>query len=414
MLRNHFLSAVVVVLLLVGWVGSAAPAQGRVAGLKRFQSRHYLIHADLPRKRVVAIGRHMDAIFDEYSRRFAQFQASDNGIAMNLYLLRSQEAYQQLLTSHNINATNTGGMFFVNNADQGLATWVGGRSQSQILTFLQHEGFHQFVWSYLSRDMPVWMNEGLVQYFEDGIMVNDNMNLGLANAHRIDLVRHALENRQDFSFNRILHLTGEQWADIVRNKPQQAAVMYAQAWSMVFFLIHGEGGRYYGNLKTYLKLLGQRQTSDAALAVAFKHNLLLSLDNSWRRYARQQRPDAINMAAVRLEFLGMALRYLHENDEAMPTTVSMLRQDLQARKFTVTRQSHGMVTKLSAMDNTLYEFTRHRSSLGDVGRSYFFEFLEPARNDLSPRITAPGLRPRPTLIWSRDDQGKLIAEILYR
>jgi len=40
--------------------------------------------------------------------------------------------------------------------------------------------------------------------------------------------------------------------------------------------------------------------------------------------------------------------------------------------------------------------------------------LEPARDDLPPRLSAPGLDPTPMLVWSRDDQGKLIQDLVFQ
>lgn len=63
---------------------------------------------------------------------------------------------------------------------------------------------------------------------------------------------------------------------------------------------------------------------------------------------------------------------------------------------------------MDAKDPDLYRYVRHNGSAG------LFRLLEPARDDLPARITAAGLRPEPTLVWSRDNDGNLVQDIEYR
>ena len=72
------------------------------------------------------------------------------------------------------------------------------------------------------------------------------------------------------------------------------------------------------------------------------------------------------------------------------------------------RKTHGLTIEMAATDPDLYRYQRHDGSTGQ------FRLLEATRNDLPPRITAPGLRPEPTLVWSRDADGKLVQDIEYR
>ena len=44
-----------------------------------FQSRHYLIHTDLSKQEVLTFGRHMDAIFEQYQKRFTGFTVRNAG-----------------------------------------------------------------------------------------------------------------------------------------------------------------------------------------------------------------------------------------------------------------------------------------------------------------------------------------------
>ncbi len=415
--RTAWLTTLLRAPLLIAVVGltitaSHAPRQAeaetqRAFGLRVFASRHYHIHTDLQRTDVVPIGRHMDAIHAQYNARFAGFRTRDQA-PMPLYLFRTREAYHAFLAAHDLASDHSGGMFFVTPKVSGLATWVEGNSRSRTLSVLQHEGFHQFAWRHLGPTLPVWVNEGLAQYFEDAILIDGRLTLGLANAGRVQRVREALETGEALPLSELLGLTAARWGQTLREEPGRSELLYAQAWSVAYFLIHADEGRYRRAFGTYLEKLAQELDAERAFAEAFGVRSLAGMEQAWRSFAAMQQADPVSTAALRLEFIGTALRYLHENDQPTPATLPELRDHLRSRGFSVTRTSHGLSQTLSATEDDLFTYTRPGGSATD------FVMLEASRDDLPPRVTAPGLRPEPTLIWSRDDAGKLVQDIAYR
>jgi uncharacterized protein DUF1570 len=383
----------------------AGPADAQE--LKTFQSRHYLIHTSLKADEVRPFGEHMDTVFVQFQDRFREFKTRGNA-HMPLYLFRTEAQYQQFMRSQNINATNTGGMFFYSPKSQGLATWVQGRSRSQTFQVLQHEGFHQFGFNYLGQELPIWMNEGLAQYFEDAIIVGERMTTGHANARRVEQVRSALKNDRAMDFADVIALTTDDWNKTLQGDPADAALMYAQAWSVTFFLIHGDDERYQSDFARYLQKVSTGQDSQAAFHEAFGARDMSPMARRWKNFAAKQTPDPLNTAASRMEFLGEALRFIQDKGEPTPRTLGLLRTSLHAKRFVLTRKAHGVTIEMDATDPDLYRYQRRNGSTG------LFRLLEPTRDDLPPRITAPGLSPEPTLVWSRDANGKLVQDIEYR
>lgn len=375
--------------------------------LQRFQSRHYLIHTDMSRDEVIDFGRHMDATFDQYAKRFAGFapRATD---AMPLYLLRNRADYEVLLAGHGIDATNSGGMFFVRPNVQGLATWTADRSRSETLAVLQHEGFHQFAWNYLGHRLPLWLNEGLAQYFEDAILVNDRMSLGIANGIRIQRVREAVTSDQAIPLDDLLVMDNQGWNQTLNHDATASALIYAQSWSLTFFLIHGEESRYQQPLQRYLLMLSQGRDPQRSFKAAFGYDGFGAIEAQWRAFALVQKPDPVTATMERMAFLGTALKFISENQGPRIENFAELRDYLQAVQFTLTRTSYGVATQFSATDDDVFYFPRANGTTGS------FALLEPSRRDLPPRITAPGLNPEPTLVWSRDDRGELVQDIVYR
>ncbi|GAB4186043.1 MAG: hypothetical protein Kow00105_00490 [Phycisphaeraceae bacterium] len=383
------------------------PAWAQAPPLNEFRSRSYLIHTNLSRDEARVFGLHMDAVFAQYEKRFRDFR--DRGRSeMPLYLLRTEADYHAFMQSQDIDSSNTGGMFFYTPRAQGLATWTQGRSRGQTLAVLQHEGFHQFAFNYLGRSLPIWINEGLAQYFEDAIVVRGKMITGLASEHRITRVRQALEQNRAIEFDDLIGISSEQWSQILRSDPAKASLLYAQSWSVVFYLIHGENEKYQPAFVQYLKNVSTGRESRKAMRAAFGTEDLTPLGRRWARFALRQQPDPINTAASRMEFLGEALKFIHQRGEKMPRSIPALRDNLRSRQFVLTRQSHNMVVEFRSENTELYQYQRNN------GSKAFFKLLEPARDDLLPRITAPGLKPEPTLVWSRDADGQLVQDIEYR
>ncbi|XAM00388.1 DUF1570 domain-containing protein [Phycisphaeraceae bacterium D3-23] len=388
--------------------GAAEPTALR---LRSFRSHHYLIHTNLTREETVPFGRHMDAVFEQYQRRFSGFIARELD-PMPLYLLRTREDYVRFMAEHDIDASHSGGLFFVTHSLQGLATWAESGSRPRTFRVLQHEGFHQFAWNYIGPNLPVWLNEGLAQYFEDAVIVDGRMTAGLTHRGRIERVRSALEAGQALTLNRLNGVSGRVWNLSLREQPEHAALLYAQSWSVVYFLIHGDEGAHQERFVQYLKLLNQGNGADEAMLLAFGREGFVAVQEGWRDFARNQQPGDLATATERLEFLGNGLRLLDEQGGAMPASIDELRETLQAYGFRTRRQEMGVSRRLEASDDALFAFERDSGT----GRPYAasFRMLAPSRDDLPPRIVAPGLSPEPTLVWYRDADGTLVQDIAYR
>jgi hypothetical protein len=395
--------------LLLMWVVLALALQAAAADpddLARYKSQYYEVHTNLPRKVAAEFGRHMDATFEQYRGRFAGFRSRRRD-GLRLVLLRNRDDYIAFLKHHDLDGTYTGGLFVSWRPVAGLVTWVEGRSRSDTFKMLQHEGFHQFAWNYLGNDLPVWINEGLAEYFSDAIIVNGAMKIGLANGRRTAIVKAALAADHALDFQALLNISSEQWHEHMRTDGQGVgALQYAQAWSVSHFLIHGDGGAYQPRLVRYLNLLNDGQRSERAFRLAFGTEDLTPLAARWKIYAEQLQADPVTEAVQRLNFLGLALRFLHERGEAMPPSLEALQSDLVQRNFKATQQWYGLTTQTQA-DERMLAYTRSNGTPGTL------MLLESARDDLPPRVTAPGLVPEPTLIWRRDDEGKLIQDIEY-
>ena len=375
--------------------------------LKTFTTRHYRVHHNLTVSEARGYAHHMDAVFEEYRRRFKHLKAATDS-DMSLFLFRTQQQFVEFLGSRGIRAENTSGMFFIQPNLQGLATWTQDRSVTATVSILQHEGFHQFAHRHYGTRLPIWINEGLAQYFEDGVFVNGKMKLGIAHGRRIETVRQALSRGTAVGFDELINMTHDEWRSRVIGGDASASLLYAQSWSMVFFLVHADGKRYREALDIYLNRVASGEPSDRAFRKAFRHDSTKPFQQRWSRFAHSVKPDALNTALTRMEFLGEGLRLLEERLEKRPTSISALRRELQRVKFRTVRAAHGFKIEITAMDESVYKYRMAN------GVHEKFQLLEPSGHDLPSRLGARGLKPEPTLIWSRDAEGKLVHAFSFR
>ena len=74
-----------------------------------------------------------------------------------------------------------------------LAVYLEGQGRAAMRKTLRHEAFHQFADDRLGDGLPVWVNEGLAQIFEESLRVGDGLRIGLLPPERLRQLqlRHA-------------------------------------------------------------------------------------------------------------------------------------------------------------------------------------------------------------------------------
>ncbi len=403
---------------IYGTCAIAAPLEGPgdEEDFRRFESRHYKVRTTLSRREAQYYARHMDIVFEAFRKRFAA--AGYRGTIhrkMPLYLLRTKAEYRRLLSWVDaVGVEHTDGMFFKQSGYEGLATYTHRtrHSLSRTMGTLQHEGFHQFAQAFYGYRLPAWVDEGVAQYFEDGVIVNGDMYMRIVDGNRLRTVKKALREKTLLSFAKILKLDSENWQSQVLRQGENARVAYAQVWSMVYFLLHGRQGKYRAAFESYLKLVGNGQDGEAAFEQAFGVDSPVAFRDEWERFVRQQESSPLFQARERLLFLGRGMRILQDSPHAkVPRRLGELRSLLEKIKFRTVfvdsmKRVHRRI-KYRAEDDLMYRYR------GPEGRVRNFRMLPPRRKRLLPRITADALKPRPTLSWYINGAGDLVYDIAW-
>jgi hypothetical protein len=235
---------------------AAAPTPGR---LKAYPSRYYVIYTDLGDDVVAEASARMTAMAEEYYNRTKDFGGVIRS-RLPFYLYSRAEDY---LAAGGL--PGSAGQF--SGGRQGMLMALAGSQPSLSLWHtVQHEGFHQFVHMVIGGQIPVWIDEGLAEYFGLGIWTGDGFVTGTIPQGRLVAVRGYIKEDRITPLADFLLISGDEWRDAFSRKQTEkdkskdgpkgqegksesdrVRINYDQAWSIVHFLVHAENGKYRGS-----------------------------------------------------------------------------------------------------------------------------------------------------------------------
>ncbi len=314
-------------------------------------SEHYWIKSDLSRADTQAIARHLDIMYGEYSRRLASLPQRAP-MKMNVMLFAKRRDYDITLRARfGVNPSGTGGAFVMNGDNHGLALWIENLPENRIKHVLQHEGFHQFAYSRFGSDLPIWVNEGLAEFFGQSVLVGDTLVLGQSHQRILTRLKNAVESESFTPFEEMIGLTHDAWN--AKLNAGEAGLMYDQAWSMVHFLVYGNNGRWTDAFERYLRLINNGLPTREAFLQAFETTETHAFEERWLEYMGEMQPSAFVTAMERLEFLAAGAQTL-ASEGVYPESLEDLREQMLQIDFTLTINKHGREISLDSLDTELF------------------------------------------------------------
>jgi hypothetical protein len=262
-----------VLMLVAPAVLHAAPPRdegrmGNLPPLRTLRTQHYQIRTDLDEDLAKELGQRMDMMFGEYQRRLADFAVNREFQMLDVYLFRRKEDYM----AYTVNRfPNTGGVFMAGRVNA-LAAFLEGQGRDALKRTLQHEAFHQFAHNAISPDLPIWLNEGMAQVFEEGLWTGEKFMLGQVPPRRLRQLKSDIEGDRLVEFRKFLTITPDEWSKTLAVDANRGATQYNQAWAMTHYLIHGENGALRPRVIRLLQLIHAGTEAEAAWKTAFSDN----------------------------------------------------------------------------------------------------------------------------------------------
>ena len=232
----------------MGVVG--AIAWGQVPGdvnarLKVYETPHYVMHTDIAEADAREADLRMTRMFEEYQRRTAGFSGQVTS-KFPFYLFKKPEDYY---ASGAI--PNSDGVFMIDQSGSRLMAIAGDQTTSETWHVVQHEGFHQFAENVIKGELPIWVNEGIAEYFGEALWTGDSFVTGVIPPDRLKEVNVAILRKTFKPFDRMMTMSREEWGSHLDY------ANYTQAWAMVQFLAQGENGRYQGAFVQFMQNLNR-------------------------------------------------------------------------------------------------------------------------------------------------------------
>ncbi len=416
-MANLFLLCVLCV-SAVNFLPSISHAQNRQAQLSWWDRSaeakcgHYWVKTDLSADEANSLARHMNIMYEEYSKRLASLPVRVQE-KLNVLIFKDRQDYMLTLRARfGVNPAGTGGLFFVNQSGTALAFWIGDLPRRRIEHVIQHEGFHQFAYSRFGDDLPIWVNEGLAEFFGEAVIVGNTLVIGQSTPRVLDSIKQAIELNKYVPFEKMLTFTHQQWGAALQDG--SAAINYNQAWSMVHFLVYGDNGKYVNAFETYLKHINSGLPSREAFVRSFGNDIA-AFEKVWKQYAQAAKPSAFVTALERMEFLAEGAMELNRQG-INPETLDALRDELRKINFVHTINTHGVEMNLKAEDDAMFKipiddltsdqpvFVVSKTKLTGLTLR---EKKQEETNPTPPAIATDHLKPRGLqLKWLRSKDGK--------
>ena len=268
MRRHRAISVIPILLLCLAATPPPRSSGGGKRTLPTYEGEYYVIYTELPQHVVREADLRMTAMVEEYQNRTRDFSGAIRQ-KFPFYLFASEQDY------HDFGGIpGSAGIF--DPASNELMALAGEKPTSSTWHVIQHEGFHQFAAAVIGGELPIWVNEGLAEYCGEGIYTGDGFVTGVVPAWRLKRIKQSLRNKEFRPIEEMMQVSHRAWNDSL------TVTNYDQAWTMVHFLAHAEGGKYTEAFDTYMRDIGR----SVQPAKAWEDNFgsAEGFEEKWRKY----------------------------------------------------------------------------------------------------------------------------------
>lgn len=240
----------------------AAPTEAKAVTV---ENRYYIIHADLSPDDLREVSVRLDRMAEEYIQRTKGFPGKVTR-KFPFFIYSDPKDYVAAGGFPGSAGCFTGDKLMAIAAKDDAVTWH----------VIQHEGFHQFVANTMGRNIPIWLNEGMAEYFGEGIFTGDGYEVGLIPPGRLKRVQKEIADGRLKSLSEMLNFSHVEW------NAQLGILNYDQAWSMVQFLVHGDDGKYQKPFVSFVNAISRGTPWQKAFSETLSD--VKGFEQKWKEY----------------------------------------------------------------------------------------------------------------------------------
>ncbi len=289
---------------------TSCPKSAKAGELKTFSPPgYYVFHTDESRTMLQQIWLRMNFVAAAYQRRLHSIFGGQVTQKLPFYIFRHGSDYYRAG-----GMPGSAGVFLVDGRGQRLMAIGGTHISHQMWHVIQHEGFHQFTFAFLHRFLPPWANEGVAEYFGEGLFTGNSFVTGWIPPWRLARLKAEIRGHKLLSIHAMRTMSYRHWNDVLMG------VNYDQAWSMIYFLAWADHHRFAKPFTRYLKLFRNGVPAEQAWDRVFGKNDA-AFEKLWRKYwlSLPRNPTAILYAKVQTQTLENFLARATLQKQKFPT-----------------------------------------------------------------------------------------------
>ena len=278
-----------------------ADPEDYIFGLPPHDTEHYTIYCDISDEFVADAAIRFERMHAEYSELFAEVLKPSRDKQL-VFIFQEREPFVAAGGHHFMP-----GISLVTQSPPGPRLMVVNPTtmiDPQRDHLLRHEGWHHFKAYEIPNRLPVWLDEGMGEYLGYSIWAGDETVHGLIRGEGYHQLVQVVQSGQAMTLRQLLSLTDADWMQAVNEGRGQ--VGYAQAWSVVHFLMSADGGKYRPALARYITdIVRGRDTKRSSAAI-------VALEGAYRQWLQSLNPTTTHAryyeAMVRMlcSYLGRA------------------------------------------------------------------------------------------------------------
>ncbi len=236
----------------------------------QLQTPHFNIRSNISKEATREIGYVMEALY----KNFNQLLNASLRSRVDVLVPKNRQGFDQIKRMPG----QVRGYFTTRDGGKIVTYYHPGEIHHTTATLL-HEGTHLIVMSTLRfRPLDIWINEGLAVYFEASKFERTDMTIGMKPKGRLRVAKQLVKSGQYVPIRKLIRLKQRQFT----------ALHYAQAWSLVHYLVHAHDNKFVNKLDQYI--ISFKNYPDVSPTRRFRKFFPISFDElekDWKRYVRE-------------------------------------------------------------------------------------------------------------------------------
>ncbi len=241
----------------------------------------YVVKSSAGEAKAKAVLKELEA-FHQLLGSFAFRNAELPELPIEVLLIGDEGTMKELEPEYNGRKVPVAG-YYQRGEDRDFIVLSGRALSANLTSIAYHELSHYFLARSLA-SKPVWLNEGLAEYFSTAEIGGDEVSLGAIQPERLQTLKSVgLLPLQDFF---AVDLSSPYY-----NESSKASVFYAQAWAFTHYMMQGE---YAARFKSYLdalakgeaNLLQYLKVSNRDLEIGFQSYVKTSIEHPTRKVVK--------------------------------------------------------------------------------------------------------------------------------